>query len=969
MPSLVKTVSLDGEWEVGPNRRYNAAGNVPGMPFDPAQDARGTAWYRRILQLPEGRWTHATLLLRGARWSPVIYVNGRELSRCEGGMAPTRHLLAGDDVRAGQAVRLEIELTALSDVDSADASWLPLGERWRTNLAAGLWDSAELRCHGPSRIARVVPRFDYERVELRVDWQIEQMDSPAVEHEVRLELFADEPQAIRSSVVRVAGVAGRGVVKVGELEQWHPDNPKCYRLRVSLLRDGVVVDVDEMTIGLRTVGVAGSKVTIAECPLFLRGVVIAWQRWLRDGAAHEWAWHKAWFKGALVDRLRALGGNAIRFTGGMPPSGWLDICDHAGIAVQVEWPALHELRASDDSLRRQWRCWLDELARHPCVVIVRGCQDVPEPDRKRACAVMSELLADYDRLIIADRDTLGLQKHWWALFENVGLYYDSLGEHGKPVIIDEFAGIYLDENGAPGGHPSMPESLLRFLGPNHDAETRLAFQADVAARMGEYWRRIGAAGMFLSCALSSREDGNTHFRGELSQGEFKPVWDAMYAAWASISVSMDVWDRNFEPGKGVTLAMYLVNGTDTLVKISASAQVSHEDGYGHTTNVVNVSCPVGPHDAVEQFVTLRVPAREGRYRFSAVLDAPPSGLEWPAQSLCPLRAFAVKSLHMGGLRAAIADEEPEMMAFAEQNQVGRFEDLTNPRADMVIIGPNTWSRFVADAELRQKLQEGIEEGRSVLFLDAGPRWLGPDYPDELPELAAGVARRPGASEVDLLGGVRLAFREMPEPESCIHPSEVDESLWERIPCDHTHLWNGLRGGLIVPAVDMEPLGLSPESFLELWKSRGARADMIRGEQYFAYELHGFYAFSLFDDEEVRQALRARVRFLAEDSEALRHGIDPHGPIRTIDLSDQYRRCLGSSASRFVPLASAGKRLSRAPVVQIDFESGMGRVVISQLITQGRLARGFGTPGRHGLRYDPVAVQFTLNMIRRCVLGR
>ncbi|MGA2497903.1 MAG: hypothetical protein ABSH20_09185 [Tepidisphaeraceae bacterium] len=968
MPSLVKTLSLDGEWEVGANRQYNAAGNVPGVPFDPAHEASGTAWYRRVVQLPEGQWTHATLLLRGARWRPVVYVNGRELHRCEGGMAPIRLLLAGDDLRPGQAVRMEIELAALGSVDAADASWLPPGERWRTNLAAGLWDSAELRCHGPSRIVRVVPRFNMERVELRVDWQIEQLDSAGANHTMRLELFADEPRPIRSAVVGAAGLAGRGVLKVGELEQWHPDNPRCYRLRVSLLREGTVVDIDELTIGLRTVCVFGQDVVIAECPTFLRGVVVAWHRWLRDPASHEWAWHKTWFKSTLVDRLRALGGNAVRFAGGMPPSAWLDVCDHAGIAVQIEWPAVHELRASDQSLRRQWRSWLDELARHPCVVVVRGCQDVPEDDRRRALAVMSELLPDYDRLIVADRDTLGLQKHWWALFENIGLYYDSLEDNRKPVIVDEFAGVYLDGNGEPGGHPNLTESLVRFLGPNHDTEMRLTLQADVAARMGEYWRRIGAAGMFLSCALSSREDGNTHFLGDLSQGQLKPVWDAMYAAWAPVSVSLDMWDRNFEPGRGVTLALHLLNGTGAVVKIAASAQVSHEDGYGHTTTVVNVCCPVGPHDVVEQFVTLRLPAREGRYRFSAILDAPP-GLEWPVQSLCPLRVFSVKPVHMGGLRAAIADEDAELMAFAGQNQVGRFEDLTNPRADIVIIGPNTWPRFVADAELRRQLQQGIDEGRSILFLDAGPRWLGPEYPDELPDLAAGPSRRPGAGEVDLFGGIRLSFREMPEAESCIHPSEVDDSLWEQIPPDHTHLWNGLRGGLIVPAVDIEPLGLSPESFLELWKSRGARADMIRGEQYWACELYGFYAFSLFEDEEVRRNLRARLRFLAGDSEALRQTIDPNGPIRTVDLSAEYRRCLGSGASRFVPLASAGKGLLRSPVVQIDFESGMGRVVISQLITQGRLARGFGTPGRYGLRYDPVAVQFTLNMIRRCVLGR
>ncbi len=969
MPSPVITQSLDGEWEVGIDRRYNAGGGVPGVPFDPTTEGAGSVWYRRMVQLPEGTWTHATLLLRGARWRPAVYVNGRELSRCEGGMAPTRHLLSGAEMHPGRLVRLEIELAALGSVTSADASWLPPDERWRSNVSAGIWDSVELRFHGPSRLTRVIPRFDVERVELRVDWWIERLDDVPANHEIRLELLGDEPQAIRSTTAPVTGLVGRGSLKVGELEQWHPDNPRCYRLRVTLLRDGVATDIDELTVGFRVLGVRDNWLTVADCPVFLRGVVIAWHRWLRDPASHAWAWHKAWFRGAVLERLRSLGANAIRFAGGMPPAALLDLCDRAGMIVKVEWPALHVLEAGEESLRRQWRQWLDEAARHPCVAIVQECQDVPETDQLRAAAVLSGLLEEYDRLIVAGRDLVSLQKHWWGLLENVGLYQDTLDEHGKPVVVDEFAGIYLDENGNPGARTGMTESLLRFLGPNHDADRRLRFQAEVAAQMGEYWRRIGAAGMFLSCGLSSREDGNTHFLGELSEAQPKPVWDAMRAAWAPISASLDIWDRNFEPGKGVTLSVHLLNATDTAAKVSMSAQVAHEDGYGHTTNTVKVVCPVGPHDSAEQFVTLRSPAREGRYLFTATVESPDPDANRQAQSQRPMRVFSVKPLHMGGLRAAIADEDAELMEFAGQNAVGRYEDLTNPRADMVIIGPRSWKRFVADAELRRALEDGIEKGRSVLFLDAGPRWLGPQYPDELPEMETAPQHRPGASAVELFRGVQLVFREMPEPESCIHPSQVDDSLWEGIPLDHTQLWNGLRGGLIVPAVDMEPQGLSPESFIELWKSRGARTDMIRSHQYLAYELYGFYAFSQFDDDQTRRALRWRLRLLAEESESLGHVIDADGPIRTIDLAEEYRRCLGSGASGFVPLASAGKRLLRSPVVQIDFESGMGRVLISQLITQGRLARGFGSPGPHGLRYDPVAVRFTLNMIRRCVLGR
>ena len=64
-----------------------------------------------------------------------------------------------------------------------------------------------------------------------------------------------------------------------------------------------------------------------------------------------------------------------------------------------------------------------------------------------------------------------------------------------------------------------------------------------------------------------------------------------------------------------------------------------------------------------------------------------------------------------------------------------------------------------------------------------------------------------------------------------------------------------------------------------------------------------------------------------------------------------------------PMAVAGKGLSKVPVVKISFSDDAGSVIVSQLLTQGRLAKGFGSGGLYGVRYDPAAVQMVLNMIQ------
>ena len=217
-------------------------------------------------------------------------------------------------------------------------------------------------------------------------------------------------------------------------------------------------------------------------------------------------------------------------------------------------------------------------------------------------------------------------------------------------------------------------------------------------------------------------------------------------------------------------------------------------------------------------------------------------------------------------------------------------------------------------------------------------------------------------------GLSLHFRELGEPESCLHPSESGLELWRDLDLEQTCIWNGLRGGLIIPTWAMDVEGLQGDGLIATWKERGADTSVMKGGQYLAYELAGMFAFSQKTDDSVRDDLRERVRFLIEDAPALAGSIDPEGEIRMNDLGKLYRESLKGNNTIQV-LARCGRGLAQAPVQAIVSSTGAGPIIISQAITQGRLMKDFGhndiPTGNplYDIRPDPAAQQWVLNLLR------
>ncbi|MHC4575312.1 MAG: glycoside hydrolase family 2 protein, partial [Planctomycetota bacterium] len=411
------------------DRRYGRTVQVPGLATDPTRVNKGTLWYKRKVKLPQGNWTHATLVLNGARFCPAIYVNGEKISEAPGGMTVTTHLLRSPHLAPGKSIVLEVSLKSLKDVDPRDASRIPKADQWRSNLSSCLWDNVTLRLHGPERITRLIPSSDLENDRVSVKWEFEELATGLQGLSLRFEVLSTKGEKMAEARARNARTRGTAQIPLrGRCRYWSPDNPVTYRLRATLSDGSRTLDVWEITLGIREFRTRGLGFRLNGKPIQMRGGTVVWQRWLRDPEARELAFDVKWFEKNVVLRLKEHGANTLHFSLYTPPEAFLDLCDKHGLLVQHEWIFFHGVEASKESMIEQWRAWLDLAMRHPSVVIIHAWNETESDELEAAWAAMESLCPEYPPLVVSHRDVTHVHKYWWSMFENLGLYYDSAAQ-------------------------------------------------------------------------------------------------------------------------------------------------------------------------------------------------------------------------------------------------------------------------------------------------------------------------------------------------------------------------------------------------------------------------------------------------------------------------------------------------------------------------------------------------------------
>jgi hypothetical protein len=639
----------------------------------------------------------------------------------------------------------------------------------------------------------------------------------------------------------------------------------------------------------------------------------------------------------------------------------------------MEWPFLHGIKASEASLREQWHAWLDVAMRHPSVVIIHPWNETEGEDLKVGWKSINAVLADYPPLVVAHRDTLHLHKFWWS-FENLGLYYDSADQFSQAVLADEFGGNYLDQEGNAALYPSVKETFLRYLGRNQTRELRLELNAESNARVAEYWRRIGIAGFAPFCILGSPLDGSSWFLGHMDKPQPMPVWDALTAAWSPQSISLDIWDRNYLPGQRVEMPLFFFNDAEKTAQLDAEVRIVSLHDSRKVVSVKKVAQRVPAHQHVRTTVSLVLPAEKGEWRFEAELKSTVPSVTHPIVSSWMFRTLSPSvPKQIAGIVVGVPEQETELRAFLTQNGL-RPVPVEDISAKLIVTSSKSWESMAHMPELRSLLYDAVERGTSIVLLDIGPRDLGQGYrAGDFGPLESAPQVLPSAessTEQTLFSGVNVTFKAISEPESHVQPGPDDASLWSGLPLEATWLWNGLRGGLIAPAADMQVSGLSEKGFIAEWVERGASADKIPNGNYYAYRLADYYAFSSKkDDADAMQALRKRVSLLVKGKPDLANLVDMTAKVEQVDLSAEYRSRAGGKVQRLIPLSTCGKNLARTEIAELTFGARKGNVILSQVLTEGRLVRGAAVPGPYGIRYDPAAEQFVLNMLAEALSQR
>jgi beta-galactosidase len=978
MPLITKaknnnfSILLNGEWKTGFSRNYTFASHVPGIAADPSKIIAEKLWYKKEILLPKGDWEYATLELKGARFLPEVFVNGISVSKQKGGMAPTFHLLKSDAVKPGNTIIIEIALTPLQDVPVTDASFIPPTDQWRSNVSSCLWDDVVLHLHGKVKIDRIIPFIDFSKKKALLKYNLSNLSLGTFKGTAKLEIVGDNESILVSEQQPINELTDSITIDYkNKLKSWSPEDPALYHLRLTVLdQNNNVSDQSIIPFGIKQFAIKGKQFYLNNEPCKVRGGTVVWHRWMRSEEGRELGLDTAWFKKNIVERLKEHGANYIRFHLGKPPERLLDLCDKYGLIVQYEWSFFHGMPATKESLMEQYRNWLNIAMRHPSVCMYHPYNETEGDQLKTVWESLDVLLKEYPLLVMEERDVIHVHKYWWSLFENVGLYYDDANQFPKTIMVDEFGGNYLDEQGNLGGYKSLKESYLRFLGRTHTATERLAFHAESNAKIAEYWRRIDAAGFAPFCMLSSWEDGNNWFLGNLKDGKPKPVWNELTAAYSPQSVSLDIWDRNFTPREKITVPVYFFNDTKLDSHLKALLSITDENNaiIFDTSIVVNV-----PAFAKKvQNVQFSLPVKTGNYVIKAELINKPPTVKYPVISKCDIHVFkAKKTDQLQAIKVAIPGDEKELKAFLEKQNIATTS-LDDATAKVLLTSANTWNKIAkGDRQTIDLLQSGIDKGASVVMLDVGEKYLGQGYPakngDLGPLQGAPRINDPKITNYNLFKGVKLTFTEPAEPESHLHADKDNNELWKNIPKQYTWLWNGMRGGLLAPAADMDFSGLSANAFLAQWKSRGADENAIKNGTYYAYELQGFFEFSdKENDVIVQKKLKDKVAFLVEDAPALANSINPFTPVKITNLSKEYLSSQKGEAKQFIPLANCGKNLTRTPIALIDFGDTRGKLIVSQLLTAGRLAKGFGDEGEYGIRYDEVAAQIVLNMITKSI---
>lgn len=390
----------------------------------------GTIWYRRKFEYklrPSGPGEGAArvfLHFGAANYEAHVWLNGEPVGSHVGGFTPFQFEITKQVKDGGNSLVVKVNNTRRSDaVPMAMTDWWNYGGLTRRVLLI----------ETPQTFVRdYAMHLDAKDPDAIVGW-VQLNGGGRAGQRVRIEV-----PGLNRSVDVVADAAGRASFRIPDAkpERWSPENPKRYRVLLSVGEDSV-----EDEIGFRTIDVVGRDILLNGKPIFLRGICLHEERptdggraFNREHAETQLAWAKE------------LNCNFVRFAHYPHNEAMVRAAERMGLLVWAEIPVYWGIAFDNEAVyanaERQLTDMIQRDRNRACVAMWSVANETPRTDArlhflKRLIDAAHRL--DPKRPVTAALETHYKDKHTIEINDPLGAYLDILG-------CNEYIGWY---DGAP----------------------------------------------------------------------------------------------------------------------------------------------------------------------------------------------------------------------------------------------------------------------------------------------------------------------------------------------------------------------------------------------------------------------------------------------------------------------------------------------------------------------------------------
>ena len=301
-------------------------------------------WYEREFTVPK-KWKGKNVLLHfgAVDWQADVYVNGALVGEHKGGFDPFSFDVTPYLKKSGrQTLKVKV-------LDATDNSFQPRGKQCFINRAiwytpvSGIWQTVWLEPVTPAHVENYYVVSDIDNSTMTFEVTAAAADGDLVKVAV-LEggegYSAENPS---QSVLAEAVVEnGKAVVNIPDMKTWSPASPYLYGVKVSVERNGKILDSVDGYTAMRKISVVKDntpnhykRMALNNETLFHFGPLD--QGWWPDGLytaptdeALEWD----------VIKTKEMGFNMIRKHIKLEPARWYYFCDRHGLMVWQDMPSI-----------------------------------------------------------------------------------------------------------------------------------------------------------------------------------------------------------------------------------------------------------------------------------------------------------------------------------------------------------------------------------------------------------------------------------------------------------------------------------------------------------------------------------------------------------------------------------------------------------------------------------------------------